>query len=159
MARQLSSFTSRGGWWVIAQIPIMFGAFFIPLWTGVERLDWAVPMQVAGVAVTAVAGLLILGGLFGLGRDLTPFPRPLAHGRLHQRGAYGLVRHPIYAGVIWASVGWSLAWLSAGGGLFSLFVFLFFDRKSRFEEAILRARFPEYSTYAARVRRFIPGIY
>lgn len=159
MARQLSSFTSRGGWWVVAQIPVMAGAFFIPLVTGVDRLNSSHPAQAAGIALTALGGLLIVGGLFGLGRDLTPFPRPLAHARLHQQGAYGFVRHPIYAGVIWASFGWSLAWLSVGGWLFSLFVLWFFDRKSRFEESILRARFPEYSTYAARVRRFIPGVY
>lgn len=144
---------------MIAQIPVMAGALAIPLITGVDRLNWSHPAQVAGIALTAFGGLLIVGGFFGLGRDLTPFPRPLAHARLHQQGAYGVVRHPIYAGVIFASAGWSLAWLSVGGGLFSLFVFLFFDRKSRFEEAILRARFSEYSTYAARVRRFIPGIY
>jgi protein-S-isoprenylcysteine O-methyltransferase Ste14 len=159
MGQQLSSFASRGGWWIVAQVPVMIGAFFVPLVTGVERLNWSAPAQVGGMVVTVVAGVMILGGLFGLGRDLTPFPRPLAHGRLHQRGAYRIVRHPIYAGVILGSFGWSLAWLSVGGALFGLFVFLFFDRKSRFEEAFLRARFPEYSTYAARVRRFIPGVY
>ena len=33
------------------------------------------------------------------------------------------------------------------------------DLKSRREEIWLRERFPEYKAYAARTRKFIPGIY
>ena len=49
------------------------------------------------VAVLAGAGLLVGGG-FGPGRQLTPFPRPVAGGVLRQDGVYGLVRHPMHGG-------------------------------------------------------------
>jgi protein-S-isoprenylcysteine O-methyltransferase Ste14 len=94
-----------------------------------------------------------------LGSALTPFPRPLASGRLRQSGAYAWVRHPIYGGLVLASLGWSLSWLSLPGLLCSVVVFLFFDRKSAFEERLLRARFPEYAGYAQRVRKLLPRIY
>ena len=48
--------------------------------------------------------------------------------------------------------------LSLPGLLFSVVVLLFFDRKSAFEERLLRARFPEYADYARRVRKLLPWI-
>jgi len=41
----------------------------------------------------------------------------------------------------------------------SLALAIFFDAKARREERWLRRRFPEYTRYEQRVRRFIPGIY
>jgi protein-S-isoprenylcysteine O-methyltransferase Ste14 len=35
----------------------------------------------------------------------------------------------------------------------------FFDAKARHEERWLLRQFPEYDSYARRVRRFIPGLY
>ena len=68
------------------------------------------------------------------------------------------MRHPIYGGFVLASLGWSLTWLSLPGILFSVVVLLFFDRKSAFEERLLRVRFPEYAGYARRVRKLLPWI-
>ena len=79
--------------------------------------------------------------------------------RLRQSGIYAWVRHPIYGGLVLASLGWSLSWLSLPGLLFSVVVLLFFDRKGAFEERLLRARFPEYAGYARRVRKLLPWIY
>jgi protein-S-isoprenylcysteine O-methyltransferase Ste14 len=70
-----------------------------------------------------------------------------------------LVRHPIYGGVVLASLGWSLTWLSLPGLAFCVVVALFFDRKSAFEERLLLGRFPEYAVYMARARKLIPWIY
>ena len=152
-------FTTRGGWWVLAQVPVMVGAFVAPLAWGAGSFDGANAIQLAGAALTALGFLLAIAGLVALGSALTPFPRPLANGRLRQSGAYGWVRHPIYGGLVLASLGWSLSWLSVPGLLFSVVVLLFFDRKSAFEERLLRARFPEYSGYALRVRKLLPWIY
>jgi protein-S-isoprenylcysteine O-methyltransferase Ste14 len=69
------------------------------------------------------------------------------------------VRHPVYAGLVFASFGWALMWLSAAGAVASAVAFLFFDRKSAYEERLLRARFPEYGDYARRVKKLVPGIY
>jgi protein-S-isoprenylcysteine O-methyltransferase Ste14 len=152
-------FTTRGGWWVLAQVPVMVGAFVAPLAWGAGSFDGANAIQLAGAALTALGLLLAIAGLVSLGSALTPFPRPLANARLRQSGAYAWVRHPIYGAVVLASLGWSLAWLSLPGLLFSVVVVLFFDRKSAFEERLLRARFPEYAGYALRVRKLLPWIY
>ena len=144
---------------MVAQIPVMLGAFLAPLVWGAASFDGANAIQAAGAALTALGTLLSLAGLAALGRNLTPFPRPPAHARLRQSGVYGIVRHPIYSGLILASLGWSVAWLSLPGLLFCVIVLLFFDRKSAFEEEFLRARFPEYPGYMLRVRKLLPWIY
>jgi protein-S-isoprenylcysteine O-methyltransferase Ste14 len=68
-------------------------------------------------------------GALALGRNLTPFPRPIPGGHLITRGIYGIVRHPLYMAGIFATLGWSL--LAANLidiGLVAV-VFLFFDLK------------------------------
>lgn len=154
-----NEFSARGGWWVLAQVPVMLGALLAPLVWGAASFDGANAIQAAGAAVTALGIVLALAGLVSLGRNLTPFPRPLAHAHLRQSGVYGLVRHPIYSGLIFTSLGWSMAWLSLPGLLFCVIVLLFFDRKSAFEERLLCMRFPEYPGYMLRVRKLLPWIY
>ena len=159
MDAQKNAFSVRGGWWVLAQIPVMVGAILVPLLWGAAQFDGANAIQTAGTAATALGILLALAGLAALGRNLTPFPRPLAHAHLRRSGVYGLVRHPIYSGLIFASLGWSVAWLSLPGLLFCVIVLLFFDRKSAFEERLLCMRFAAYPGYMLRVRKLLPWIY
>jgi len=78
---------------------------------------------------------------------------------LLERGAYRLVRHPIYSGLLQMAWGWGLwcgGWLTLG---YALALFILLDRKARREEQILRATFPGYAAYSRRVRRLIPFIY
>jgi len=137
----------------------MLGALVAPLVWGAGSFDGANAIQLAGAAVTALGILLAIAGLVSLGSALTPFPRPRANARLRQSGVYAWVRHPIYGGLVLASLGLSLSWLSLPGLAFSVVVLLFFDRKSAFEERLLRTRFPEYAWYALRVRKLLPWIY
>lgn len=98
-------------------------------------------------------------GTFGLGRNLTPFIIPKEGSALLQSGAYGIVRHPIYAGILQIAFGWGLwvhGWLTIGYGLL---LFVIFDLKSRREEEFLQRLFPGYSAYSCRVKRLIPFIY
>ena len=46
-----------------------------------------------------------LAGAIALGRNITPFPKPSEKAQLVRRGIFSLVRHPIYTGVMFASLG------------------------------------------------------
>ena len=151
--------SDRGTGWVVAQFVVMavcLGAVAIPP-------DWPSP---ARTALAAAGGLVALAGLVvavaaarALGRGLTPFPRPVDGAPLADSGPYGVVRHPVYAGGLLFFVGWSLfagpVALVATGALGVLWA-----GKTAVEERHLRAAYPAYAEYAARVRfRLVPGVY
>ena len=148
---------SRGGGWVAAQFALLALIFIAPL---VERSQpptlLAVPL--GGFFVVAGVAFALLGVL-QLGSSLTVFPRPLANGALVQNGVYGIVRHPIYTGVIFAALGWSIVMWSALAFLLTCALILLFDRKAAQEEIWLAEKYAEYPAYKARVKKLLPGLY
>jgi len=62
-----------------------------------------------------VGALITFAGVVSLGRWLTPFPQPLPKSQLRTGGAYALVRHPLYSGILFMAFGWSLYSSSVGG--------------------------------------------
>jgi len=159
VGRSLPTLGPRGEGWVLIQF-ILLGLIAIagttgPAWDGPAR------------TISAVAGLVLLGlgtilagsGLFGLRHSITALPHPRADGRLVAHGAYRLVRHPIYGGIILGALGWGLL-TAAPAAILAAFVLLgFFDLKSRREEAWLVDHYAGYAAYRASARRLIPWIY
>jgi protein-S-isoprenylcysteine O-methyltransferase Ste14 len=157
--RRLPDLGRRGEGWFIVQI-VIFVAIALagtlgPAWSGAARSVSAA----LGLLLGGAGGLLAFRGLIDLNENLTPFPKPLPGGHLVDRGAYGLVRHPIYGGLIAAAFGWGLLTASplaiAGGAV----LIAFFDLKSRREEIWLAERYTGYVAYRARTRRLLPWIY
>ena len=107
-----------------------------------------------------LAGLALGGaGLLGLGRSLSALPHPKDDAEFVEAGAYRLVRHPIYAGLVLGAAGWALVTASGLTLLLALVLLVFFDIKSRREERWLMAKFPAYAAYRRRVKKFIPFVY
>ena len=103
--------------------------------------------------------MLAVAGALNLGRNLTPFVCPKASSILLEQGAYRLVRHPIYSGLLQAAFGWGMwvhGWLTL---VYAVLLFILLDRKSRREEEWLLLRFPGYAAYRSRVRKLIPFVY
>lgn len=149
----------RGEGWVALQavlfVAVIASGFAGPLWAGTARAIGAL----GGLALMAGGVALIVGGVVGLRRQLTAFPRPVDNGRLIEDGAFGVVRHPMYGGVVLFSVGWGLLTASAPTLLCALVLGLFFDLKSRREEAWLGEAFAAYANYRRRTPRLIPRLY
>ncbi len=152
----------RGEWYVVVQF-LLFGLLVFGPKTVAEVGRWGG----TGADVSLVVGLLLglvgvvfIGlGLVYLGRNLTAVPHPKENATFVQTGAYGLVRHPIYCGIILAAFGYALAWASFLTLLYALILFIFFDIKTRREEKYLRQKFPAYAAYQQRVAKLIPGLY
>ena len=103
--------------------------------------------------------VLAAAATFRLGRNLTPYIIPKTGAILLEKGAYSLVRHPIYSGLLQMAFGWGLwvhGWLTLS---YAMLLFIIFDCKSRREEQLLLQIFPGYSSYSSRVKRLIPFIY
>ena len=102
------------------------------------------------VRVAGIVGLPARLRLCGVGRANArrgphPRARAAAGASLVESGPYGLVRHPIYTGIVVASAGWTLAWSNWTLALVvGVVLACFFEAKARVEERWLRARFPAY---------------
>jgi protein-S-isoprenylcysteine O-methyltransferase Ste14 len=158
-ASRLPDLGPRGEGWVAIQAVL----FFLLAVAGTLGPAWGEPWlglaRVAGTALVVV-GIAVAGlGLVGLRENLTAVPRPIDGGRLVDTGVYGLVRHPIYTGIIVAALGWGLVSASPASLAVAVILGLFFDVKSRREEAWLLAAYPGYAAYRRRVRKLIPFVY
>ncbi len=149
----------RGEGWVAIQVVL----FVLLAVAGSAGPAWGDPWLMVGRAAGALliaSGIAFAGlGLGGLRENLTAVPRPVEDGRLIDTGVYGLVRHPIYTGIILAAVGWGLVTASPPALLVAFGLGFFFDLKSRREEAWLGAAYPAYADYRNRVRKLIPLVY
>jgi protein-S-isoprenylcysteine O-methyltransferase Ste14 len=149
----------RGEGWFLLQL-VLFGLIAVsgltgPAWGGTARTAG----EVLGAILIGCGGLLSVRGALDLRENLTPFPKPLPGATLVDRGAYGLVRHPIYGGLILGAVGWGLFMASPLALVLALGLAVFFDLKSRREELWLAEQFPDYGSYRSRTRRLLPWIY
>jgi protein-S-isoprenylcysteine O-methyltransferase Ste14 len=156
---RLPALGRRGEGWVLAQgvilIAIAIAGTVGPAWTGPPRIAGAG----VGLAALIIGGVLAVRGIVDLRDALTPFPHPRLGAPLVEHGAYRLVRHPIYGGLVLGSAGWGLVTASPTALGLALVLFLFLDLKSRREEAWLVDHIRAYDTYRRRTRRFIPFLY
>jgi protein-S-isoprenylcysteine O-methyltransferase Ste14 len=152
----------RGEWYVIIQFLLLGLLVFGP--TTVSGIPlWPPPWSTIGVVIGIVLGiagaLLVIAGLLSLGNNLTAVPRPKETAQMVNNRAYSIVRHPIYSGIIIGSFGLAGlrgSWLTL---LYAVIIFVFFDIKSRREEAWLAERYAGYAAYKQRVHKLIPYIY
>ena len=120
--------------------------------------DWpaSMPVRVATAGLAVGGSVVLVIGLSSLGRGLTISPLPNERAQLRTNGLYGLVRHPLYSGVIALSVARTLHSRDRRQAALTAVLILLLDGKSSFEENALRQRFAEYPSYAAATPRFLP---
>ena len=162
MDSRLPSLGPRGEGWVAAQL-VLFALIAV---TGFQAIAGREPGDawgwlgfVAGLLAIVAGGLLAVRGAWDLRASLSPFPRPVANARLVESGAYRLIRHPIYSGIVLAAIGWGLVAGSLLTIILAGLLLLLFAGKSRREEAWLAAEHPGYRAYQRRTKRLIPWIY
>lgn len=153
---------TRGEYWVLAQALLLIGLILLPPY---RLAGWQLPSPWmyavwVGAAVLGLVAVIFLGkGLIDLGQSLTPLPYPREDGQLVQSGVYGIVRHPIYSGVIVGVLAWALYQLSLTHAIAAIAFFLFFNAKAHREELWLADKYAEYAGYQQRVKKLIPWLY
>ena len=153
----------RGEYLVLLQGALLIGFILVPVYRPPEwnlgspvlfYLRWGITV-VLGLAAT----ILIIKGLLDLGRNLTPLPYPREDGQLVRSGTYGIVRHPLYSGLILAAFSWVVFQVSVSHLIAAIILFIFFDAKANREEAWLSEKYSEYSDYQQQVKKLIPWLY
>jgi len=150
----------RGEGFVAAQVVLLALIAFGPRGSRTPALPGpvAAAATLAGAALMAAGGVLLVASLIRLGPNLTPLPYPKAGSVLVRTGPYRLVRHPIYAAVLALAFGWAL-WVHGAWALLYAFALLaLLDRKATREERWLCEKFPEYPAYQRRVGKLVPFI-
>ncbi len=126
------------------------------------------PLSAKALAEAVVIALLMAGavGLFlwstrTMGRNWSIVARTLADHQLVQDGPFRLIRHPIYTGMFLFMLAISLAFGHTRQLLLAIPVFALGTwLRVRIEEALLGREFGAgYTAYAARVKRFVPGVF
>lgn len=75
------------------------------------------------------------------------------------RGLFGVVRHPLYASIIWMFLGASVAYLNWACLLATLAVFVpAMHVRARQEEHLLSGAFPQYAAYRRKTGEFFPKL-
>jgi protein-S-isoprenylcysteine O-methyltransferase Ste14 len=123
------------------------------LWPEMPLLDW--PMVVVCALGLAFCwwARIHLGKLWSGGID-----RKADH-RVVDTGPYGIVRHPIYSGVIVGALAFAVTRARPSAILLWLLITVFFSLKARMEERFLREELGEdYAKYGAKVGRLMPGV-
>lgn len=119
------------------------------------------PTHLAAVCVGLLlmaggAAVNILGRL-ALGHNWANHATVYAEQTLVTSGVYALVRHPLYASLIWMFTGAALVYLNWAALLANLLIFVpMMIYRARLEEAMLAERFPEYAEYQRQVGRLVP---
>lgn len=135
---------------------LLFGLYIFPV---LEFNFFCFPAWKYECLFFIVLGILIvLGAIAQLRNQLTPFPKPVEHGKLRNTGFFSLSRHPIYTGILMSLFFYSLYSCSGWRLVMTLAFLALFYFKSSYEESLLIEKFPEYKNYKKRVGRFFPKI-
>jgi protein-S-isoprenylcysteine O-methyltransferase Ste14 len=148
------------------RIPILLGAILFMPWTG--RALGETPLYTLGVGGICVFAVLVLLGIsftwwgrIHLGQF---WSNAITHKEDHKvidTGPYGVVRHPIYTGLIFAILATGIA-VGTGTAILGAILISFGQwQKARMEEGFLTAELgPEaYGPYCARVPMIVPFLH
>jgi protein-S-isoprenylcysteine O-methyltransferase Ste14 len=113
-----------------------------------------------GALLTLLGLLFTVWARVYLGRNWSGmFATIKADHELVTGGPYGLVRHPIYSGLMLAFAGTALAIGQWRGVLATALALIAIVHRIRVEEGFMREQFgAAYDSYAKRVRAFVPGV-
>ncbi len=105
-----------------------------------------------GFLIIIIAFIILLIAIKDLGRNLSPFPKPINNSNLVTTGIYRFTRHPMYYSLIFISFGVFLTKLSIYYLFLSISLSLIIKFKIALEEQYLNNKFVNYFVYKNEVK-------
>ncbi|BDS51075.1 methyltransferase family protein [Rhodoluna lacicola] len=115
-------------------------------------------IYVGGVLFIAPGIIILFFSIKQLGGSLTANPVPRDGGKLIETGLYKYVRHPIYTGLLLATLGSCVQSMAVVKFFFWFLLLALLIYKARFEEKLLAAKYSTYTDYMKRTGRFVPRL-
>lgn len=142
---------------------LAFGLVFIGAWRrGVlapHVIPHTRPLALAGVALTYGGVAIAIWARLTLGRQWSASVTLKEEHQLVRRGPYGVVRHPIYSGVMLATLGTALVVGDVAALLGTALSYAMWYVKSRHEERFMVERFgAQYEAYRRDTWALVPFI-
>ena len=105
-----------------------------------------------GLLIIMIAFIILLVAIKDLGRNLSPFPRPINNSNLVTTGIYRFTRHPMYYSLIFISFGVFITKFSIYYLFLSISLGLIIKSKIALEEQYLKNKFKNYLLYKKEVK-------
>ena len=105
-----------------------------------------------GILIIIISFIIMLVAIKDLGRNLSPFPRPMNNSNLVTSGIYRFIRHPMYYSLIFISFGVFITKLSIYYLFLSISLGLIIKFKIALEEQYLNNKFKNYLVYKNEVK-------
>ena len=105
-----------------------------------------------GFLIIIISFIILLIAIKDLGRNLSPFPRPLNNSNLVTKGIYRFTRHPMYYSLIFISFGFFIIKLSIYYLFLLISLSLIIKFKIALEEQYLNNKFKNYLFYKNEVK-------
>ena len=105
-----------------------------------------------GILIIIIAFIIMLVSIKDLGRNLSPFPRPINNSNLVTTGIYRFTRHPMYYSLIFLSIGVFIIKLSIYYLFLTISLALIIKFKISLEEKYLMNKFKNYLPYKNEVK-------
>ena len=105
-----------------------------------------------GFLIILIAFIILLVAIKDLGRNLSPFPRPIKNSNLVTTGIYRFTRHPMYYSLIFISFGVFITKLSIYYLILLISLGLIIKFKIALEDQYLNNKFKNYLLYKNEVK-------
>ncbi|MGE5473363.1 MAG: methyltransferase family protein [Ignavibacteriales bacterium] len=143
--------------------------FFLAFYTLIRFDIWGLsfnnnPLRIFivffGLFMVILGCIINIRGRFNLGRNWANHIKIYEKQTLVREGVYRVVRHPLYASIIWMFYGASLIYLNLSAFLANTLIFIpFMYYRAKQEEELLTNRFEEYKEYQTKVGMFFPNLF
>ena len=150
---------SKGEWYLFSQIFIII-LHFMPPYPKIKNIESPINIFfiIFGLAIITIGIKIVIKAFMDLGENLTPLPYPLNKSNLIKNNSYQYVRHPMYKGLIFISLGICILSLSLIHISLLLSLACILKIKALEEERMLKIKFPEYKKYIKDVPAIIKNI-
>ena len=105
-----------------------------------------------GFLIILISFIILFVAIKDLGRNLSPFPRPINNSNLVTTGIYRFTRHPMYYSLIFISIGVFIIKLSTYYLFLTISLALIIKFKISLEEKYLMNKFNNYLLYKNEVK-------